>query len=136
LVTVIDEAAGEARGKMDVMAVEQILFNLTDNACKYAAPDTITRELRVNVTADSKWIRIEVEDFGPGLPPGQLRMLFQPFSKSATEAAHSAPGVGLGLALSRRLAREVGGDLSYEAKLSRGATFCLRLPCAMVKVTS
>jgi signal transduction histidine kinase len=136
LVTVIDEAAGKAYGKMDAMAVEQILFNLTDNACKYAAPDAITRELRVNATADSKWIRIEVEDFGPGLPPRQLRMLFQPFSKSATEAAHSAPGVGLGLALSRRLAREVGGDLSYETKLSRGATFCLRLPCAMVKVTS
>ena len=76
------------------MAVEQILFNLADNACKYAAPDSTSRELKVRVRANDKWIRIAVEDFGPGLPAGQLRKLFRPFSKSATEAAHSAPGVG------------------------------------------
>ena len=128
LMMVVEDSAREAKGKMDAMAVEQILFNLTDNACKYAAPDSTSKELRVTATADSKWIRIGVEDFGPGLPAGQLRKLFQPFSKSATEAAHSAPGVGLGLALSRRLAREVGGELSYETKTSRGTTFCLRLP--------
>lgn len=124
----IESSAQEIKGRMDSMAVEQILFNLTDNACKYAAPDSTSKELRLLVMADMKWIRILVEDFGPGLPKGQLRRLFQPFSKSATEAAHSAPGVGLGLALSRRLAREVGGELSFEAKSGRGAMFCLQLP--------
>lgn len=117
-----------ARAKMDAMAVEQILFNLTDNACKYAAPDSECRELKVTAKADRDWISMEVQDFGPGLPRDQMRRLFQPFSKSATEAAHTAPGVGLGLALSRRLAREMGGDLCFEERTGRGATFCLRLP--------
>ncbi|MFZ4596381.1 MAG: ATP-binding protein [Verrucomicrobiaceae bacterium] len=52
-----------------------------------------------------------------------------PFEKSATEAAHSAPGVGLGLALCRRLARELGGDLVLESNAG-GACFRLTLPLA------
>ena len=57
-----------------------------------------------------------------------IRRLFQPFSKSAQEAAHSAPGVGLGLALARRLSRSLGGDLRFEPTPGHGATFRVTLP--------
>jgi len=56
------------------------------------------------------------------------RRLFQAFSKSAQEAAHTAPGVGLGLALSRRLARDMGGDLHLDERVTEGACFVLTLP--------
>ena len=72
---------------------------------------------------------IRVQDRGPGLPPAARKRLFRPFSKSATEAAHSQPGVGLGLALSRRLARgELHGDLALESSGPAGTTFRLELP--------
>ena len=60
----------------------------------------------------------------------ELRRLFRPFHKSARDAAQSAPGVGLGLALSRRLARALGGELSVVSDRPVGAAFCLRLPRA------
>jgi signal transduction histidine kinase len=124
----IDPAAAAAQAQVDALAVEQILFNLTDNACKYAAPDSAPRELHLRLEAEGKTLRLLFRDFGPGLSKQALRKLFQPFAKSATEAAHSAPGVGLGLALSRRLAKELGGQLEHQRPTGRGACFCLTLP--------
>lgn len=125
-----------SRLRADAMAVEQILLNLADNACKYAAPDSQPASVDLKVTASASEICIQFRDYGPGLPECQKKRLFQPFSKSATEAAHSAPGVGLGLALSRQLAREQGGDLAYlKPGDGRGAAFLLtlrRLPKAEV----
>ena len=123
----VDEDALHSQIRVDTMAVEQILFNLTDNACKYAAPDCDPRLLELTVKAEGNTLRLTLRDFGPGLPPAQKKRLFQPFSKSATEAAHSAPGVGLGLALSRQLARELGGDLTFTQPPGRGTAFCLTL---------
>lgn len=116
--------------RVDALAVEQILFNLADNACKYAAPDCEPRRLELSAGREGGMIALTLRDFGPGLPAGQMKKLFRPFSKSATEAAHSAPGVGLGLALSRRLARELGGDLKHLPVTGRGTAFCLTLPVA------
>lgn len=128
LVTVAPEAA-ETRVNVDALAVEQIVFNLVDNACKYAAPASKEKCLRVEVTVESKHAVVRVRDHGPGLTRQQLKRLFRPFEKSATEAAHSAPGVGLGLALCRRLARELGGDLALESS-DAGACFKLTVPQA------
>jgi signal transduction histidine kinase len=113
----------------DASAVEQILFNLVDNAAKYARRSS-DRQLQLTVERPSGRIAIRVRDHGPGVATQVVRRLFQPFSKSAEDAANSAPGVGLGLALSRRLARELGGQLTLEENSSRGATFLLTLPAA------
>ncbi len=69
---------------------------------------------------------ISLRDFGPGLDPVMRKRLFTPFSRSDKEAAGNAPGVGLGLALCRRLVREMGGDLVYR-KAEPGAEFVLVL---------
>jgi signal transduction histidine kinase len=128
LKTDLNHEAGLACVKVDALAVEQILFNLTDNACKYAAPDSAPHELHLSVVAEGNDIHFSLRDYGPGLSKQARKKLFQPFAKSATEAAHSAPGVGLGLALCRRLARELGGSLKHQAASGRGACFCLSLP--------
>jgi signal transduction histidine kinase len=110
----------------DPAAVEQILFNLVDNACKYAASAT-DRTLHIDARQAAGRIELRVRDHGPGIAAEQRRVLFQPFRRSAQEAAHSAPGVGLGLALCRRLARDMGGELSYTPSDTVGACFTLRL---------
>jgi signal transduction histidine kinase len=109
----------------DSMAIEQVLFNLVDNACKYART---AQDPRIHLTArrGTKRFELRVRDHGPGIPPERARLLFEPFGKSAQEAASSAAGVGLGLALSRRLARAMRGDLRLE-HTEDGACFILTL---------
>jgi len=113
--------------RADPAAVEQILFNLVDNACKYATP-AANRTLHVTTNRDGGEVIVRVRDHGPGISRSAASRLFRPFSKSAGDAANSAPGVGLGLALSRRLARGMGGDLRLDPGPHDGACFELRLP--------
>lgn len=112
----------------DPTAIEQILFNLVDNACKYAG-GSADRRIHVCIRRATKRIELRVRDHGPGIRPDRASRLFEPFSKSSEEAASSAPGVGLGLALSRRLARAMRGDLTLEAT-EDGACLVLSLIAA------
>jgi C4-dicarboxylate-specific signal transduction histidine kinase len=121
------EAATDAVVKANPSAVEQILFNLVDNACKYAAASSDKR-IHLDAALGNGDVELSIRDHGPGLSQDASRKLFRPFSKSAREAAHSAPGVGLGLALSRRLARDMGGRLEADRAPAGGACFRLRLP--------
>jgi signal transduction histidine kinase len=125
----VTENGGDATVRADPSAVEQILFNLVDNACKYAAGAADKRLHLVSEAAGGRGV-LKVCDHGPGISARDARRLFRPFSKSAADAANSAPGVGLGLALSRRLARDMGGDLVLIARPGDGACFALGLPQA------
>jgi signal transduction histidine kinase len=114
----------------DPAAVEQILFNLVDNACKYASHGEDKR-IHLEISAASRHLQFRVRDHGPGISRQGQRKLFLPFSKSVHEAANSAPGVGLGLALSRRLAKDLGGSLTLATQDGgSGAVFVLELPVA------
>jgi signal transduction histidine kinase len=122
------DAVRDAAVRADCAAVEQILFNLVDNACKYAAKSD-DRRIELRATCDARRVALQVSDHGPGISPVDARRLFRAFHKSASEAANSAPGVGLGLALSRRLARAMRGDLVLRP-CAEGACFVLLLPRA------
>ena len=119
---------GDLKVRVDAAAVEHILFNLIDNAAKYAAasePPTV----EIRVLTQGRYLEITVSDHGPGIPRTERRRIFRAFHKSAREAAESRPGVGLGLALSRRLAKALGGGLEC-IDSPQGACFVLRLPLA------
>ena len=103
---------------IDVSVVEQILFNLVDNACKYAAPTASEKLIHLEVAPGGEFTMLRVRDHGPGLSRDGARKLFRPFSKSAPEAANTAPGVGLGLALCRQLSRSM--IRSPARKIARG----------------
>ena len=118
---------GEVKVKADPGAVEQILFNLVDNACKYAA-GAEDRTIHIEAVRSNGHVKVHVRDHGPGISGQEAGRLFQPFRKSAKDAAHSAPGVGLGLALSRRLAIAMGGKLVLNGCGDGGACFELTLP--------
>ncbi len=111
----------------DVTAVEQILFNLVDNACKYGLPEGERGRVTLTVSKKGSGIAFEVRDEGRGIARKEKKRLFRAFHKSAHEAAHDKPGVGLGLALCRRLARALGGDLKIGSPQGAGASFVLVL---------
>ncbi len=111
----------------DGAAIERIVFNLVDNACKYAK-EADNRNIRLACLREGNHVLLEVRDHGQGIAKKSARRLFRPFSKSATEAAHSAPGVGLGLALCHRLAKSLGGRLIINHNVEEGACLVLRLP--------
>jgi signal transduction histidine kinase len=114
--------------KADTAAVEHVLFNLIDNAAKYAAGGT-PPVVNIDIVDRPGEVAIRVRDHGPGIPSKERRKIFRAFHKSAREAAETKPGVGLGLALSRRLARSLGGDLvCEEPRDDKGACFTLTLP--------
>ncbi len=117
--------------RSDPEAIERILFNLVDNAAKYAsaAEDKDVR-LWAGLSPDGRTLMIDCLDAGPGLGQVSKTNLFRPFTRSAEQAAGKAPGVGLGLALSRRLARRLGGDLTHEPGKDRGTGFRLSLPAS------
>jgi len=124
------EVAAEAQNRhirADISAVERILFNLVDNAAKYSANPT-KPEIRLSVAEAPRRVVIRVRDYGPGIRADFRGKLFKAFSKSAEEAAGSAPGVGLGLNICRRLARQMGGDLVFDRHVLDGAGFRLSLP--------
>jgi signal transduction histidine kinase len=120
-----DPAAAETRFTTDLGVAEQILFNLVDNAAKYAraAED---RRIHVNVRRSGDNVAFTIYDHGPGFQrkPGR----FRPFAKSAQESAETAPGVGLGLALCSRLARQLRGRLEIGDTNGGGASVSLILP--------
>jgi signal transduction histidine kinase len=121
------ENAGE-KVQVDATAIEHILFNLIDNAAKYAAGGSL-KVVEISVNKAPRFLEIHVADHGPGIPLSEHRRIFRAFHKSAREAAESKPGVGLGLSLSRRLARNLGGDLTcVRTAGASGAHFLLTLP--------
>ena len=124
----ISEPTRATRLKTNAIAVEQVLFNLIDNACKYAREATDPR-IVLAASATGGVLTLRVSDFGPGLSKAARRHLFEPFGKSSAQAAETAPGIGLGLTLARRLARDLGGDLQCDQCGEAGLAFVLSLPC-------
>ncbi len=122
----IDTRVGLLRLRTDLISVEQILLNLADNAIKYAASDHAVMTLHALQT--HRAVALRITDNGPGIPPEMRRSLFRPFSHTPKAEHSRKPGIGLGLALSRDLARSIGGELSLERSSPQGTTFRLTLP--------
>ena len=110
----------------DQAVVEQILFNLVDNAAKYAR-EAHDRRIHLSAERDGQWIKLTVRDHGPGIGK-QTVARSTPFAKSAQDSAESAPGVGLGLNLCQKLARQLGGRLEVPQSNGGGTTAVLLLP--------
>ena len=99
-------------------------------------PTASEKLIHLEALPDGKFAMLRVRDHGQGISAEGAKRLFQPFSKSAHEAAQSAPGVGLGLALCRRLSRSMGGDLRLDSLVKDGACFVLMLPLGPGKLAA
>ncbi|MBV5276869.1 hybrid sensor histidine kinase/response regulator, partial [bacterium] len=108
----------------DAFRLRQILLNFLGNACKFSDQGTITvRASAVEQDGDSVLTRIEVEDQGIGISPEQQAMLFQAFTQVDGSMTRKYGGSGLGLIISKRLAKLMGGDVGMVSQEGRGSTF-------------
>jgi PAS domain S-box-containing protein len=109
----------------DESKVEQVLLNLLTNAVKFTPAGG---RIGVSQQAQGDRVAVLVEDTGIGIPPEQLERVFEPFVQVGRSLSSSHEGAGLGLAISRELARAMGGDLTVKSALGEGSTFTLWLP--------
>ena len=108
----------------DLAKVRQILLNLLSNAVKF----TQSGKVSVHVRPDGAYARWTVTDTGVGIAPTDLDRIFEPFQQVGEIHSARAPGTGLGLSVSRQLARLLGGDVTVESEPGQGSTFTVRLP--------
>jgi signal transduction histidine kinase len=120
-----DGCAANICARVDREKLQQIVLNLLSNAIKFTEPDGA---VTLSCDASDGTVRIHVADTGRGIPPEQLERIFQPFVQVDARLTRTQEGVGLGLAISRDLARGMGGDLTAVSVLYGGSTFTLTLP--------
>jgi len=112
----------------DPFRLRQILNNLLSNAVKFTEEGVIALRLSTEAIAgDQVRVAIEVEDNGPGIAEDAMGRLFTPYAQASQETARTYGGTGLGLAVSRQLARLMGGELDARPAPGRGAIFRLTL---------
>ncbi len=119
-------AIGELVG--DATKLRQILLNLAGNAAKFTRNGRVTISAARERRAQGDWISIAVADNGIGMDEPTLGKLFSPFTQADAGTAGKYGGTGLGLALSQRLARLMGGSIAAASELGRGSCFTLSLP--------
>ncbi|HET7553287.1 MAG TPA: PAS domain-containing sensor histidine kinase [Gemmatimonadaceae bacterium] len=128
----IARAAHVAPGTMvraDRDKLQQILLNLLSNAAKFTdAGGRVTVQTATCNDTSSDCVCLEVTDTGCGIPAGKLEEIFDPFVQAHRQLTRVTEGAGLGLAISRDLARGMGGDILVRSIEGRGATFTLVLP--------
>jgi len=108
-----------AAALMDASRVKQVLHNLIGNALKFTAQGGVG----LAVSMSDGLLRFRVSDSGEGIPPDAIERIFDAFEQGPSSTAPARSGTGLGLTISRRLARAMGGDVTCRSVPGRGTTF-------------
>jgi signal transduction histidine kinase len=120
----VAESNGRMRATAEPKLVERILAPLVENATRHAHSQAVLR-----IARNGQWLEVAVEDDGPGVPAGHEATIFEPGYRGDTTGNENHLGAGLGLSLSRRLARSAGGDVEADPD-APGGRFVVRLPAA------
>ena len=115
------------RVRADAEKTQQILLNLVSNAIKFTEPGG---EVMLECDGDQRHVRFEVTDTGAGIPRDKQGAIFEPFVQLDRTLSSSHEGVGLGLAISRDLARQMDGKLEVTSERGKGSRFILTLPAS------
>ena len=111
----------------DPVRVKQILLNLCSNAIKFTKQGAVT--IYVRHLKDTNQLQCRVTDTGIGITPEQMEYIFQPFKQADSSTTRHFGGTGLGLSLSTRLAKLLGGTLEVSSQPGVGTNFTLTIPC-------
>ena len=115
---------------VDVEKFQQVLLNLLSNAIKYTDRGG---KVSLSWAVKGEDLLVSVTDTGRGVPADKLEAIFEPFVQVEPLRTRATGGAGLGLAISREIARTMGGDVSVQSKVGEGSTFTLRLPRAGIE---
>jgi two-component system sensor histidine kinase KdpD len=110
--------------ELDYVEIQQVLSNLVENAAKFSPPGS---EIGITVVRDDSTIRFEVRDHGPGIAAGDSERIFLPFVRLA-RAGQGPRGVGLGLAIAKRLVEAHAGAIWIDRGVSDGTAIVFTLP--------
>ena len=110
--------------------MRQVLTNLVDNAIKFSPPDS---KVIIRSKEEEGFVRVEVQDFGPGIPKDQLPLMFRKFNRFLRPIKEQVKGTGLGLYLSKYFIELHGGSIRLKSEEGRGATFTFTLPLSGVE---
>jgi signal transduction histidine kinase len=127
LVVEADAETAEASVEIDDDCFAQIMINLVDNAIKFSRDaDSPEIELRANLAAGDR-VCFAIRDYGPGIPPDQLKKIFKLFYRSESELTRETVGTGIGLAIVHQLCTAMGGDVDVVNR-DPGAEFRVCFP--------
>lgn len=107
--------------------LQQILLNLLSNAVKFTPAGGTVWIDALQLPEDGASVAVRVGDTGPGIPQAKLQWIFEPFTQVDASRSRVGQGAGLGLAISRDLARGMGGDLTAASEIGKGSVFTLTL---------
>jgi PAS domain S-box-containing protein len=133
----LDASYSRSIGTMhsDLTKVRQSLLNLLSNACKFTEHGTITlrayRAFADGSEGEGDWVVLQVRDSGIGMSPAQLTGLFEAFTQAEASTSKKFGGTGLGLALTRRFSRMMGGDVHATSEPGQGSMFSITLPMSI-----
>lgn len=114
--------------RADRERLQQILVNIVSNAAKFSPP---RGSISVSAECREHLVAILVADEGEGVADEMQDAIFEPFVQASTGLTRTSDGSGLGLSISRELARLMGGDIAVSSELGKGSTFTLTLPMAL-----
>jgi signal transduction histidine kinase len=120
--------------QLDREKMSQVFTNLLSNALKYT-PDNGKICIHVSASQDDagqSWVRVDVQDSGVGIPPDDLKKLFNKFYQAKNKPLVKEKGSGLGLALVKHVTEAHGGKVSVSSQLGKGSTFSVMLPMRFV----
>jgi signal transduction histidine kinase len=123
----VEPCPPELTARADAEKLRQVMLNLLTNATKFTSAGG---QVTVTCAARPDSVLVSVRDTGIGIPADKLHTVFDPFVQVGRRLSTPDEGVGLGLAISRDLARGMGGDLTVESLVGVGSTFTLTLPRA------
>lgn len=118
---------GDLSLKVDAESIGQVLSNLVDNAGKYGRNGNASA-VNLTVQQDNGSLILKVRDHGPGVSETVAKSIFSAFDRGDRDPTDPNPGIGLGLSISRGLARDMGGDVTLESNGGEGACFRLEVP--------
>lgn len=110
--------------QFDPNLMNRVLSNLIENAIKYSGEGS---KVFIRTWDDEKWVYIEIEDNGVGIPPGDIENIFEKFYRVKNDASHSIKGTGLGLYLVKYFVELHGGSISVSSEIGQGTKFQIKL---------
>lgn len=132
-ISFVQEACGPTLQRVigDEKRMTQVLLNLLGNAIKFTERGSVTFRVEVaeEIVNGRRPIQFVVSDTGPGIAPGDLARIFEPFEQVGEEQKKSE-GTGLGLAITRKIVEQMGGKLAVQSEFGKGSTFTVSLELA------
>ncbi len=122
----------------DATRIRQVISNLLSNALRYSTEGPIILRAKATPVEKDKFVllRVEIEDFGVGIPADKISSLFKDFSQVANSLTAAAQGTGLGLAICKRIMEGIGGRIGVHTSLGEGSTFWFEVQVEVVSIMS